>query len=122
MDYSKIFTVDYFILKFSTIPDRLWTTGKYAGEQGTKCAYGHCGLSSSEYIPEAAALTQLFQRYLDVNPFFINDGHMMGVEAQFITGNTPKQRILNALKRIKLLQQQAQTTDTIINKALCPTN
>lgn len=99
---NRIYNIDFFVRKFERIPDELWTVGKFT--EGKKhCALGHCG--ASEYhddTEEANALTWLFQDHgFDVAR--VNDGvtwdNIEGMNMSQL-GDTPKERILNALSLI----------------------
>jgi hypothetical protein len=95
-----MYDVDYFTNKFEAIPEESWCTGTYNfGDK--RCAYGHCGLSeevpSMANVPEARALrdldrTRVFNR--------INDGNDSRYQQK-----TPKQRVLAALKDIKVKRE-----------------
>lgn len=76
----------YFIEKFSAIPEEQWCVLQLTDEQGRHCVYGHCG---SDYMPEGNALGKI----LDFQTSFINDGEHSQYQQP-----TPKQRILAALE------------------------
>ena len=89
------FTVDYFIEKFTKIPDSKWAMGNYRVGQ-RKCALGHCGYSNSNrpiHTEEGVALSQMFAK-VNLLVSHINDGF-----PEF--GVTPKERILVVLEHIK---------------------
>lgn len=91
-------TASDFITKFSTIPEKNWTTNKYTDGNGRCCAYGHCGLTgtSGEYMnTEASDLCTLFKT-AGMSVASINDG-----EVKQFPQATPKQRILAALEYLK---------------------
>ena len=99
---SNHYTVDYFIEKFSKIPDEQWTTGNYAMD-GKCCALGHCGRRHGfrHEPPDATALDVLFSSspVSDeslISPTAVNDG----LDERF-RQPTPKARILAALNCIK---------------------
>lgn len=97
---ETIYTVDYFIEKFSNIPEELWNSdGQYVSDSNPdcKCALGHCGFVS-RHTDESDSLVRLF-RSNDFGVVFVNDGN--GEEIKTKYGNSPKERILNALKEIK---------------------
>jgi hypothetical protein len=48
-----IYDVDYFIEKFSSIPEDEFITGDWENNQG-KCANGHCGLDGACQLNEEA--------------------------------------------------------------------
>lgn len=110
-----IFTTDYFIEKFSAIPDHLWGVGSLGIHEGhefaKKCVLGHCGMGVKDCsyapTPEADALVKLFGGYSidetlgEIKNYWcvyaINDG-----ASEFLCyGDTPKDRILNKLYEIK---------------------
>lgn len=117
------YTVDYFIEKFSKIPEGMWITGDF-GRGGVHCAGGHCGCTySKESTDEAMALAHLIGKlplvrhnggYSDIiydNIVCINYGHTQYQQ------NTPKQRILAALYDIKKLQEnKTEIPSTPIHK------
>lgn len=93
--------IDYFIDKFSQIPEEKWTTEKYIDEQGRCCAYGHCGQRGTDEqadfdTEEAEELHDLFWKQFNVDVATINDGCHEGFPQK-----TPKERILAALRFIK---------------------
>lgn len=96
------YTVDYFIQKFSVIPEELGVGELQKGEK--KCAMGFCGgyiERSVESYALALILKPLTQkRGSRINPnsyvWDINDGHNTNYPQP-----TPKQRILAALRDIK---------------------
>lgn len=102
------FTVDYFIQKFSAIPDELWGCGR-CENGGRRCALGHCGTDTlrvwKDYNAEIQALGNLMQpleapedagNSPDVTVHLINDGQHKAYQQ-----DTPKARILAALEQIK---------------------
>jgi hypothetical protein len=95
------YTVDYFIEKFSAIPDEKWWTGDYENK-GRFCALGHCGekFMRGGMTEESMALGRLFEEYLICAVASVNDGK--GLYPQ----PTPKARILAALQDIKAKELQ----------------
>lgn len=97
---SEEYTVDYFIEKFEKIPETAWTCYVWENAEGSCCALGHCSVRRPEHMgnPEAAALLRIFgdgeEGYPNV--LTINDGRH-----DLYKQDTPKQRILVALKDIK---------------------
>lgn len=82
------FTAQYFIDKFSAIPDEEWCTRQYTDSNGRHCAVGHCVNAD-----ERTGLGLLF----DGTPIpMINDG-----EEPRYPQETPRARILAALHDIK---------------------
>lgn len=98
------YTVDYFIRKFEAIPEERWITHCLVNHENTKrCALGHCCPDySGRYFnngrgqtEESEALIKLFGRnHLSIGG--VNDGNSYNYQQ-----DTPKQRILSALKDIK---------------------
>ena len=114
----------YFINKFEAIPEEKWCVGDFLNEEGQSCANGHCGMRNGwEYLnEETQALQKVFSvlevRMLcggevvedesmdDLGDFWysrkaarINNGHIVGYQQ-----DTPKQRILAALRDIQALE------------------
>lgn len=95
----------YFLEKFDAIPDILWTIRNYKNSYGQCCALGHCGAAFKHGLsPEAQALSYLFVKNLKTNPIIINDGvndtsntSALSDEYLLDLGNSPKERIMNAL-------------------------
>lgn len=101
-----IYDVDYFIKKFSAIPENKWTTQFYNividGEKVSSCALGHCG-ASDDFLDmgnEADALWSIVMENTKLSTHKINDGDCRQYQQP-----TPKQRILAALYDIKAKQQ-----------------
>jgi len=108
------YTVDYFLNKFSSIPEELWTWGNFE-LNGQSCAAGHCGIRDANKLnAEANSLIELFSK-LKLSPVFgvsfygnklydtvavINDGHCAEYNQE-----TPKKRILAALNDVKKMQE-----------------
>jgi hypothetical protein len=90
------YDVDYFIRKFTKIPDSRWCTYYYT--VGKKhCALGHCGVSiNSESTSQSKALADIFDYALVLDVASVNDG----IERSFQQPN-PRARILAALKAAK---------------------
>lgn len=107
VDTAKIFTLQYFIDKFSAIPWHLFGEGmfnqpaRYNGGDITKyCALGFCGMreGSNDTPAEASALLTLFEENLNgADVYQVNDGVQFWDEC----GDNPKERILFALDCIK---------------------
>lgn len=128
------YTVDYFIEKFSKIPEELWYDGGLLHFNGKRCAYGLCGLTPfQEPSKECRALSDIFQKAfpqfnkktyshnLSGVVISINDdvGSLIGLYQQ----PTPKQRILAALYDIKKLQEpKLPEPKTIIKYVSVPTS
>lgn len=100
----------YFINLFENIPDNKWCIGEYARPVGADtfayCALGHCGARHNNRDTELSrALSSLFSDH-NLNITSVNDGASTRVittpEYSFVIqhndlGDTPKERILNAL-------------------------
>lgn len=104
------YTVDYFINKFTNIPDNKWFIGALTNpkDKDSHCAMGHCIYGSS--YSEFNYLCHLF----DIGGLYvapINDGKNPEYKQ-----NTPKARILAALEDIKRIQIEKgeYTPDTIV--------
>jgi hypothetical protein len=107
------YDVDYFINKFSAIPDNLWITQVLTG-WGAHCALGHCDVTETHLMvglpDEARVLAELLggdERWQNVAT--INDGE----DARY-TQPTPKARILAALADVKkaLLEAELRLANT----------
>jgi len=110
------FTREYFIKKFEAIPDNLWTIVDLTSELNPNChcALGHCGVVEGEiddiYTDEAIALSDILEPYhktvfgFSANPTNISHNNVWRINddssSRYLTGKTPKERILNALEDI----------------------
>lgn len=107
---GKKFDVDYFINKFSKIPEENWLTG-FLGEEGfgVHCALGHCGVHG-EYkeTKESKALGELILNS-EISLEYIHP-HLNDPSGRMATifeindsgeGSRPKENILNVLTLIK---------------------
>lgn len=110
------YTTEYFINKFESIPEHLWTTGAISDQKGDAgCALVHCGVDKY-YIrnEEAAALAILFLPFLNRMHmhggwyphavYAINDaaaGLYRKGTIKIVTADTPKERVLQLLYHIK---------------------
>jgi hypothetical protein len=98
------YTIEYFINKFSVIPENQWTTGVVETDNGRMCVLGHCGVVETSagivWTPEAGALNHFIEsngiisKEKDVSA--LNDGLVPGYSQK-----TPKGRILAALNNIQ---------------------
>lgn len=94
------YDVDYFIKKFEAIPEENWFTVRYVNPRNSQqmCALGHCGLADEEeFSLEGRALIDLFN-LRNIQVVEVND-NLSGMFSRL--GDTPKKRILEALRRIK---------------------
>lgn len=100
---------DFFIEKFSAIPDERWCEGQLTDEHRRHCALGHCGGLRGLFItdrygpireefPEAKALRELIG--MPIGP--INNGEFEAYQQP-----TPKARILAALYDAKARAEAA---------------
>lgn len=103
------YNVDYFIAKFSAIPEERWITGVMT-DKNKYCALGHCGAGNPlagnadfNHTEESKALNKLFKANFNEPAWKINDSKDYGYPQ-----STPKQRILAALQDIKKAQLDAQ--------------
>lgn len=92
----KKYTLEYFIKKFSEIPDSQWATKKFViGDR--KCAFGHCGaIQSAQDTNESKALMKLLSTLGTMDLFDVNDGKKPYAHL----GSTPKERVINYLKSL----------------------
>lgn len=122
-----MYTVDYFLDKFSKIEESLWTTGVFEHFDGRRCAMGHClsdvalkitaqhmertGIRG--YKPTAEECKTIFAESLALCQIFNAENPGDGSLTVYKINNgddpryqqpTPKQRILAALYDIKKLQ------------------
>ena len=103
------YDIDYFIAKFSAIPEEKWCTGKFMNDTGQCCALGFClpGYKGTAELDEEnntefLSIQTIFGKikYKDITD--INDRRSVGFKQP-----TPKQRVLAALEFItKNYEQQ----------------
>jgi hypothetical protein len=94
---SNKYTTSWFIKKFKSIPEDKWTTVTFKNNNGQCCALGHLGCHVGivgDWPEPATKLKNLFRERLGLSVIFVNDR-----VNEF--GKTPRQRILNALKKIQ---------------------
>jgi hypothetical protein len=114
-----MYTIQYFIDKFSAIPEDQWCSRTQINASGQRCAYGHCApagltllnFSNGAHFPEGAAFAQLDKTYFPCEYFQfadINNGEDLRFQQP-----TEKERVLAALQWCK--EQEAQA---LIAKAL----
>ena len=91
------FTIDYFIEKFEAIPESQWCIKTTEDEFGRKDASGHCGVKRSGPLTREALVLNKFvyTDYLCIS--YVNDGTLAAA-----TGSTPKARVVNVLKKLKI--------------------
>jgi hypothetical protein len=87
------YDVDYFIEMFEAIPEDQWTTGYYTDPENPEkhCVLGHCAARAGDQM--GCQLQVLLEEKFP-NVVYVND------RATFL-GDTPKKRILKALRMIK---------------------
>ena len=110
---KKYNIVDHFIEKFKAIPTDKWTVGMFFSmfDSSKRCALGHCGIKSfSDSSTEAIQLSELFNKYLNIEVYKINDSS----GKYFYNFNTPKERILAALYDIKAKIEAENTKEKIV--------
>lgn len=102
------YDVDFFIRKFSAIPDERWTRGSFAGLNNRHCALGHCGVRmvnrAITWTPEGDALNDIIGSFPGVPA--IND-HAAKSGLHNFPGDTPRARILAALHDAKSKAESA---------------
>lgn len=86
-----IYDVDYFINKFSSIPEEKWCTDKFTDHDKCYCALGFCGETDRSHTEESEALILLIMNIVPIN----DGGHPIYQQP------TPKQRVLAALNDLK---------------------
>lgn len=95
------YDINYFITKFSSIPEENWCTLQLDNNAGAHCAMGHTGCSTtvihgrmdSNTTEEGWALAKIFGSVANV--MNVNDIWQMGLPV------SPKERILDHLKKLK---------------------
>lgn len=114
-----VYTVDYFIEKFESIPYHLWCEEDLNGKDGTHCALGHCG-DYTQGSEESMSLSVILIEYYKHNGiqipyarnFLLTDEIVYAINdgwGEFKKlGLTPKARILAALYDIKKLQSPSR--------------
>jgi len=100
------FTKEYFIEKFEAISDEQLIVGSLE-KDGCFCALGACGVKKYGVLTnEAKALSDLFIPLYDTEPlleFVFSDAAEVVYninDAAFKFGDSPKERIINALKSL----------------------
>lgn len=122
---NTIYNVDYFLAKFSAIPEDQWICHSQIDEFNRRCALGHCmlpGMTEHQYLED----------YTRFSGHLTKEGHELGIlfspqdlsiEGAIIVATinngvdpnywqpTPKQRVLAALRDIKAKQGQVEISD-----------
>lgn len=96
------FDLDYFITKFSAIPEDQWAIGEFTDTHNpvAHCAFGHCGCSvNNDSTDEGDTLDRLFRDH-GLLVTAVNDADGSGKAGPFHQ-LTPKARILAALESFK---------------------
>lgn len=104
------YTVDYFIAKFEAIPEEQWCMLNLENTCGQKCALGHLGNASPSALnAESVALVEILRPFHKGTLCQDSDivTHINDFDFGYwaALGETPKQRILAALRMAK--QKQA---------------
>lgn len=109
------YTIDYFIKKFTAIPDDQWVIGKFYDPENLQRfdASGHCGvLRRNDTNAEIEALNTILRRYFpDGGATPINDG--LG-KFRELFGNHPKWRILRALQAAKDAENALEKVKAVV--------
>lgn len=127
---QTVYNVNYFISKFSAIPEDKWAVGALRNSNGQMCANGHCGakggitLGQSAFInttDESVALQRIFSplqipishgaRMAELQGYSAKAASVNNGECSLYPQPTPKQRILAALADAKLLEGQVEISD-----------
>lgn len=94
---SPLTICEYFITKFTAIPEHLWQIGNYGGND-IHCALGHCGnTDTSSSTEEARALGRVVTGTIKGVVWSINDGD----DERYKHIDSPRQRVLAALQDVK---------------------
>lgn len=103
-----MYDLDYFIKKFEAIPEDRWNDHtQYDEHNSTCCAFGHCATDLEEMngaeTPEGRALGNIFREagFTTWNNLWVTD--VNNGRSDKYKQQTPKQRMLAALKDIKQL-------------------
>lgn len=95
-----MYTMDYFINKFSAIPEDQWCIGVTTDTAGRHDVWGHCGEEEEGLATdEGAALFRMVAGRLILSN--VNDGEDDGFTMNNLWGATPRKRIIAALVSIK---------------------
>lgn len=133
------YTVDYFISKFSDIPEHLWNVGHVSKSDGTHCAIGHCDrlyyrdrnkseieslIDIFQPMPSVKIICKTSYNHYDIGSI-IRDGMskiaaINNGETEQYQQSTPKERILAALNDIKKMQQPTHKDETSKFTSLIP--
>lgn len=126
MTNETVFDVDYFLRKFEAIPEDKWCVDTFQDENGRCCAQGFCGFNTWNAVVlwdwakynkkvnhEGVELVRLFSKYTGYQVAEINN-----YTYHKYNQDTPKQRILAALRDIKAKQQAETPTYPDITKSL----
>lgn len=128
-----MYTIDYFIDMFSAIPTPLWNVGSLEKSNGSKCALGHC---IDTNFDKYEAIGMIF-RDVKVNIIIKNSCNDYGIGSTDLTmfakvaainngetaeyqQETPKERILAALKDLKAIEDRAKYPDITTKLAILP--
>lgn len=102
------YSIDYFIRKFSKIPESKWGRGSLAVSNGATCVLGHCGLVEYQNpSDEVISLIKIFAEgreiyQLPASPDRKEYHYHYVYDYNDVRNNlTPKQNIINKLKELK---------------------
>lgn len=95
-------TLDQIIEELKAIPAQFWITGKLTDYDNpyNHCLHGHCGSTGTFLSPKSKALMEISVKY-KMDLVWINDGILLMQEKFGITGDNPKERVMNALYWLK---------------------
>lgn len=121
--------VDYFIKKFSAIPDNLWITYSRSNGQGGHCAHGWCDVqtvaqysgSFGKMTEEEKGLIDIATKYFTWQPLyslpervsFRGFAYINNAPSDRYPQTTPKARVLAALEDIKRQQEIEETNSAV---------
>lgn len=95
------YDVDYFIEKFSKIPENRWCKYLFKDGYGKMCALGFCGETEIKQTQESLKLRELF--FINLNNHV---GETNNSPNKLFPQKTPKGRILAALRMIKKMEKR----------------
>lgn len=108
---SNQYTPDYFLEVFEKTKDSEWCVGEYENIDGQHCALGHCGAFAYDngrdeiHTPESHALMMLFATANLMGDHITRVCDINDMRSDTFPQDTPKQRIIAALRYIKEKQQ-----------------
>lgn len=102
-----MYSIEYFIDKFTKIPENGWTTSANFESLEKRDIYGWCDSMPNHITAEAKALVDIMafdhknDPFAAIIPIMVNDGEEWAKKF----GKTPKQRVLNYLNAIKRISE-----------------